>query len=66
MYFEYLLDATLGPREIFYVIECSICGFDEIYYKDPETNQFIGRACANCNSLQKFDITVNETAYEVK
>ena len=58
MDFKYLLDVTLGEREIFYVIECSICGFDEIYYKNPQTKTFIGRACATCNCVQQFKFTI--------
>ncbi|MHC0037580.1 acyltransferase [Pseudoneobacillus sp. C159] len=55
MYFNALLDAVFGPCTIFHVIECSICGFDEIYYQDTETNKVIGKACAGCNFVQKFD-----------
>ncbi|MCT8137702.1 acyltransferase [Anaerobacillus sp. CMMVII] len=59
MYFHYLLDATLGPRVIYYVIECSVCGFDEVYFKSPESGELLGRACANCNCFQKFDFDKN-------
>ncbi|AGK55842.1 hypothetical protein B1NLA3E_20520 [Bacillus sp. 1NLA3E] len=27
MYFEFLLDAILGPREVLHELECSVCGF---------------------------------------
>ena len=55
MYFESLLDALLGPRESLHEMECSICGFDEIYYIDPLTGKQIGRACQQCNFVQKFE-----------
>lgn len=55
MYFDFLLDALFGPREVFHSLECSICGFDEIYYMDPSTRHQIGRACKSCNYIQKFD-----------
>ncbi len=55
MYFEYLLDAILGPREILHEMECQVCGFNEVYYKDPHTGEQTGRACQSCNFVQKFD-----------
>jgi predicted nucleic-acid-binding Zn-ribbon protein len=55
MFFENLLDAVFGVRKIFHVIECEVCGFDEIYYEDVETSKLIGRACSQCNFVQKFD-----------
>ena len=55
MYFDCLLDALFGPREVLHRLECSICGFDEIYYIDTSTRQQIGRACQGCNYVQKFD-----------
>ena len=55
MYFEYLLNAIFGPREIFHDMECSVCGADEIYYRDPVTKKQIGRACKGCNFVQRFD-----------
>lgn len=55
MYFDFLLDALLGPREILHSLECSVCGQDEIYYINPTTKQQIGRACQGCNYVQKFD-----------
>ena len=57
MYFDVLLDALLGPREHLHEMECSVCGYDEIYYQDPETKQQIGRACKGCNFVQKFDFS---------
>ncbi|MFC4322592.1 acyltransferase [Litchfieldia salsa] len=56
MYFESLLDAIFGPREILHVMECSVCGFNEVYYIDAETNVQIGRACQGCNFVQRFDV----------
>jgi hypothetical protein len=55
VYFNSLLDAFFGPRNIFHVIECSVCGFDEIYYEDKETKKVIGKACSGCNFVQKFE-----------
>lgn len=60
MYFNYLLDATLGPRKVFEITECSVCGFEEVYYTDPKTNKCIGRACANCQSIQVFNFEKNK------
>jgi hypothetical protein len=56
MYFDCLLDALFGTREVLHRLECSICGFDEIYYIDTSTRQQIGRACQGCNYVQKFDV----------
>ncbi|MED3563098.1 acyltransferase [Bacillus sp. MUM 116] len=55
MYFEHLLDAILGERQIFHIIECPVCGLEEIYYENSKTRRLIGRACCNCNFVQKFD-----------
>jgi hypothetical protein len=55
MYFEYLLNAMFDEREVLHAMECQICGFDEIYFKDPSTGKQIGRACEGCNFVQKFD-----------
>lgn len=55
MYFEYLLDAVLGERQIFHIIDCSICGFEEIYYESPAAKNLIGRACSHCNYVQRFE-----------
>ncbi|WP_047150847.1 hypothetical protein [Aneurinibacillus tyrosinisolvens] len=60
MYFQFLLDAIFGPREVLYAMECSICGYDEIYYLDAQTKEQIGRACECCNYVQKFDFTNNK------
>lgn len=61
MYFENLLNAIFGPREILHDMECSVCGDSEIYYINPETNKQIGRACRGCNFVQTFesDIELN-------
>lgn len=59
MYFENLLDAILGPREILHELECPVCGFDEIYYKEPHTGVQIGRACKTCNFVQTFNFSTN-------
>jgi len=53
--FDIELDKILGPRNIFHIMECYICGFDEIYFSDSETNQQIGVACEGCNYIKKFD-----------
>lgn len=55
MYFECFLDAILGERQIFHIIDCSVCGFEEVYYESPAANQLIGRACSHCNFVQRFD-----------
>nr|WP_263324783.1 acyltransferase [Neobacillus sp. Marseille-Q6967] len=55
MYFDILLDAILGEREIFHIIECPVCHYEEIYYEDAKTKELLGRACSNCNFVQKFD-----------
>ncbi|MBI0577752.1 MULTISPECIES: hypothetical protein [Bacillaceae] len=55
MHFEFLLDAILGERQIFHIIECPVCGLEEIYYENAKTHRLIGRACSNCNFVQKFD-----------
>ncbi|MCM3356572.1 acyltransferase [Psychrobacillus sp. MER TA 171] len=48
------LDKELGPRRILHIKECEVCGFDEIYYVDPETNKQIGMACEGCNFIRRF------------
>lgn len=53
--FDSELDNILGPRKIFHIMECEICGFDEIYFQDPETAQQIGVACEGCHYIKKFD-----------
>jgi len=55
MYFENLLNALFGEREILHVMECQVCGFDEIYYLEPSTKKQIGRACEGCQFVQKFE-----------
>ncbi|WP_042354235.1 hypothetical protein [Bacillus rubiinfantis] len=57
MYFELLLDTLIGPREILHTMECPVCGFDEVYYRDPITKKQLGRACCGCNFVQKFNFT---------
>ena len=57
MYFNSLLDILLGPRVVLHKVECSVCGFDEVYYLDSITLKQIGRACESCNFIQKFDFT---------
>lgn len=55
MSFELVLDAILGKRELFHVIDCTICGYEEIYYVEPESKQQIGKACSHCGFVQKFE-----------
>jgi hypothetical protein len=55
MHFNLLLDVVLGKREILHIIECPVCSLEEVYYKDPDTNKQLGRACSHCNYVQKFD-----------
>ncbi|MEH7331185.1 acyltransferase [Neobacillus drentensis] len=54
MDFEILLDAILGERRIFHIIECPVCGFEEIYYEHHVTKRLLGRACSCCNFVQRF------------
>jgi hypothetical protein len=55
LHFELILEAVIGKREILHELECSICGFNETYYRDPVTKQSLGRACKTCNFVQKFE-----------
>jgi len=55
MPFELLLDAVLGERQIFHIIECPVCGYEEIYYEHQVTKRLVGRACSHCNFVQKFE-----------
>jgi len=55
MYFELLLDAVLGERQIFHIIECPVCGSEEIYYEHSVTKRLIGRACRSCHFVQRFE-----------
>lgn len=56
MEFINLLDTVIGPRTIFHHMECEICGFDLIYYQDPETRTQNGVACEHCNYVKKYEI----------
>lgn len=60
MKFEVLLDAILGPREMFYHMECHVCGSVEIYYQDPETKKQIGFACRGCNWVISINSNINK------
>jgi hypothetical protein len=60
MHFELLLDIVLGEREILHIMDCPVCEFEEVYYKDPVTQKQIGRACCECNFVQKFDFQKTE------
>ena len=53
--FEAKLDKLLGPRKILHTKECEVCGHDEIFYIDLQTNKQIGMACEGCNYIQSFD-----------
>ncbi|MBU9723064.1 MULTISPECIES: acyltransferase [Bacillaceae] len=55
MTFRDALDKILGKRKLFHVIECSVCGFNEVYYIDPFTNKQLGKACETCNHIQRFE-----------
>jgi len=55
MSFELLLESIIGPREYFHVMECHLCGFDEIYYQHPITKKQIGMSCKGCNYVKNFD-----------
>jgi hypothetical protein len=47
--FEFFLDSLMGPRELFHIMECQVCGFDEIYFQHPFSKKQIGVACEGCN-----------------
>jgi len=49
------LDHVFGQRQIFHVMECSICGYDEFYFQHPETKAQIGLACEGCNYIFRFE-----------
>lgn len=53
--FSTKLDKEIGPRRILHVKECEICGYNEFYFIDPETNKQIGMACEGCNYIKRFD-----------
>lgn len=53
--FVLLLDTIIGPRSIFHVMECVICGWNEIYYQHPDTKIQIGFSCEGCNYVKRFD-----------
>ncbi|QBP41907.1 acyltransferase [Paenisporosarcina antarctica] len=57
--FEFLLDMIIGPREFFYVMECDVCGFDEIHFQHPITKKQIGIACKGCHFVCKLDFVAN-------
>ena len=59
--FQANLDKQLGPRRILHIKECEVCGFDEIYYVDPETNKQIGMACEGCNFIRIVDSTKTQS-----
>ncbi|MFQ3544373.1 acyltransferase [Halobacillus rhizosphaerae] len=54
MGFNELLDSLFGEREVFHILECPVCSFNEIYYADPVTKKTTGRACEQCGSVQVF------------
>jgi hypothetical protein len=58
--FDIILDAILGPRKILHIMECPVCGFDEVYYIHLETEEQIGRACTTCSFVQKFEFSNGE------
>lgn len=57
--FNQLLDNVIGPRLIFHVMECYICGYDEIYYQHPDTQEQIGHACEGCYYVKPFSFQKN-------
>lgn len=57
--FEISLNVLMGPREHFHVMECQVCGFDEVYYQHPFTKKQIGVACEGCNYVYTFDSEVD-------
>ena len=36
-------------------VDCTICGYFEVYYGDPETNILV-RTCPSCNYIQVIDV----------
>jgi hypothetical protein len=55
MKFQNKLNIILGERIILHTMECSVCQHNEYYYIHPVTRKQLGRACENCNSVQRFD-----------
>ncbi|PUB10138.1 hypothetical protein C8K15_12166 [Paenisporosarcina sp. OV554] len=53
--FEISLNVLIGPREQFHIMECQVCGFDEVYFQHPFTKKQIGVACEGCNFIYTFD-----------
>ncbi|QEY22944.1 acyltransferase [Psychrobacillus sp. AK 1817] len=45
----------MGPRKILHIKECEICGYNEYYFIDPETNKQLGMACEGCNYIKRFE-----------
>lgn len=55
MSFEDYVQSTLGNCEIYRFGKCTVCGNEEVYYVETETNELVGRACEICNHIQSFD-----------
>jgi len=36
-------------------VDCTICGYFEIYYEDPESNILV-RTCPTCNYIRVIDV----------
>lgn len=53
--FKITLDVLIGPREHFHILECHVCGFDEVYFQHPFTKNQIGVACEGCNFVYVFN-----------
>lgn len=58
--FSLRLDQILGPRQIFHVMECNNCGYDEFYFQHPQTKKQIGIVCEGCNYIFAFENEVHE------
>ncbi|WP_093059363.1 acyltransferase [Psychrobacillus sp. OK028] len=53
--FSLQLDQIFGPRQIFHVMECYTCGYNEYYFQHPKTKKQIGVVCEGCNYICSFE-----------
>ena len=43
-------------------VECTVCGYFEVYYSDPVSNILV-RTCPTCNYIQVIDVSSLPTEY---
>ncbi|NRD76732.1 hypothetical protein HPT25_04405 [Bacillus sp. BRMEA1] len=55
MAIESILDVVLVEKQIFRIIESTVCEFEEIYYQNDIGKEVIGRSCSHCQLVQKYD-----------